>query len=151
MKLRHQRFVTEIRRKVEAGDREAQYDLALCYEQGKFGVVRDAEKAFEWFKRGADNNEVACVSEVAYCYASGHGVTENGSLALLYFAKGADLGSKLCCYAMASAFETGDDTLGLDVDEAEARTFYTLLFTRCSEDDLPRTNLEYAKQWLRDN
>ena len=67
-----------------------------------------------------------------YRYASGIGVTENESRALMYYAKGANLGSKGCCYVMASAFETGDDQFGLDVDEAEARRYYTMLFTRCS-------------------
>ena len=55
---------------------------------------------------------------------------------------------------MASAFETGDDQFGLDVDEAEARRYYTMLFTRCSvEDGLGDDDgwWEYAKQWLRDN
>ena len=70
----------------------------------------------------------------------------------MYYAKGVDLGSKYCCYVMASAFETGDGTLGLDVDEAEARRYYTMMFTRCSVDDLVNADSwEHAKQWLRDN
>jgi len=53
---------------------------------------------------------------------------------------------------MASAFEIGDDMFGLDVNEAEARRYYTMLFTRCSINDIEDDDWwEYAKQWLCDN
>lgn len=62
-RLKEELAASDLRRKAEAGDSEAQESLAFCYENGSFGFVRDAEKAFEWFKRGADNNKVACATE----------------------------------------------------------------------------------------
>ena len=48
--------------------------------------------------------------------------------------------------------------MGLDVDKAEARRYYTLIFARCSVlgatrkyQKLNETSLEYVKEWLRDN
>ena len=68
----------------------------------------------------------------------------------MYYAKGADLGWKHCCYVMASAFETGDDMLGLD--DCGRGGGAAMLFTRCSKDDLEDDDWwEYAKQWLCDN
>ena len=41
--------------------------------------------------------------------------------------------------------------VGLDVDKAEARRYYTLIFVRCPNGKLNEKYLEYAKKWLRDN
>jgi hypothetical protein len=41
--------------------------------------------------------------------------------------------------------------MGLDVDKAEARRYYTLMFVRCPNGKLNENCLEYAKKWLRDN
>ena len=43
--------------------------------------------------------------------------------------------------------------VGLDVDKAEARRYYTLIFVRCSnaDDKLHESALKYVKEWLRDN
>ena len=117
---------------------------------GLFGIVQDAAKAFKWFKRAADNNQ-ACNYYVGWGYAMGNGVKKNQIRALMYYEKGAALAESVCCFELGGLFESG--LMGFNVDTAEARRYYTLIFVRCSDadDKLHVSNLEYVKEWLRDN
>ena len=65
----------------------------------------------------------------------------------MYFEKGVANGEAICCFELAYSFDTG--LMGLDVDKAEARRYYTLIFVRCPNGKLAGGLLEYAKKWLR--
>ena len=54
-------------------------------------------------------------------------------------------------HACRNACTCGRAGTGLDVDKAEARRYYTLIFVRCPNGKLNEKYLEYAKKWLRDN
>lgn len=45
--------LAELRRKAEAGDAKAQYNLGICYTFGQ-GVPKDAAEAVKWFRKAAD-------------------------------------------------------------------------------------------------
>ena len=127
-----------------------QYCLALACDQGAVGMVQDDAKAFKWFKRAADNNH-PCNHAVGYGYIMGEGVETNWNRALMYYERGAAKGESGCCFELGTFFDKG--VMGLDVDKAEARRYYTLIFVRCSDadDKLHESALKYVKEWLRDN
>ena len=64
-RLKEKDAVTLIRCMAESGDGETQHALACAYEQGAVGIVQDDAKAFNWFKRAADNNH-PCNNDVGY-------------------------------------------------------------------------------------
>ena len=68
---------------------------------------------------------------VGYGYAMGKGVETNWNRALMYFERGAAKGETVCCFELGTVFDKG--LVGLDVDKAEARRYYTLIFVRCSD------------------
>ena len=94
-------------------------------------------------------NNYPCNYYVGYGYAKGKGVEMNTRRALMYFEKGVANGEAICCFELAYSFDTG--LMGLDVDKAEARRYYTLIFVRCPNGKLAGGLLEHAKKWLRDN
>ena len=78
------------------------------------------------------------------------GVEKDTMRALMYFEKGVAMGESACCSQLGCLFDNG--LMGLDVDKAEARRYYTLIFVRCSDHNkLNEDGFEYAKKWLRDN
>ena len=66
--------IAELQQKAQAGDAQAQFDLALCYANGD-GVEKDEVVAFEWHKQAAE---------------LGH-VDAQFALGLFYFIEGAEL------------------------------------------------------------
>ena len=68
--------------------------------------------------------------------------------ALMYYEKGAAMGEAQCCFELGYFFDQG--MMGLDVDKAEARRYFTLIFVRCRK-QLGENRLNYAKKWLGDN
>ncbi len=53
--------------KAENGDRDAQYNLGLCFEKG-YGVVPNVQKAYDWYRKAADQGHAEARYRVAYGY-----------------------------------------------------------------------------------
>ncbi len=49
------------------GHREAQYNLALCYQQG-YGKTKDPKLAFEWFEKSSENGCAPAQLQLSRCY-----------------------------------------------------------------------------------
>lgn len=79
----------ELRRRAEAGDRLAQYDLGETYYAGA-GVPADWTEAARWFHRSAEQGYVKAQSTLAMMYASGRGVEKDLSQALIWAERAAD-------------------------------------------------------------
>ena len=73
------------------GDRDAQYDLATMYMEGK-GVEKDAVKAFEWYQKAAKQGDVDAQFIVGVLYAEGEGVQKNYAKAMEWYLKAANQG-----------------------------------------------------------
>jgi len=84
--------VAEIQRKNEAesaqklmkaadeGDAAAQYELGLCYLDGK-GVALDSLECFSWISKSAAQGNVDALNQLAYCYAEGVGTDADMGMA----------------------------------------------------------------------
>ena len=104
----------------EAGNANAQYELALCYQQGK-GVDIWAWRAAMWFQKAADQGLV----EAQYAYAV-HMKEKIGSKnaltkAAVYFRKAANQGHAQAQNQLALCYETGS---GLTMNQKKAAEWY---------------------------
>ena len=103
------------RRKAEQGDPEAQYQLALCYTNGK-GTNRDDAKAVEWYKKSAEQGYSFAQNYLGYCYQHGLGVTKDYATAFEWYKKSAAQGNAAAqnnlgiCYANGQGVAQNETT-----------------------------------------
>ncbi|WP_455207625.1 tetratricopeptide repeat protein [Kaarinaea lacus] len=92
--------------KAEAGDAEAQYDIATMYEKGN-GVAKDMEKAFEWFTKAAKQGSDKAAYKVGYSFLRGEGVAQDDAKALQWLNVAADHNNVRAYYYLGSIYEKG--------------------------------------------
>ncbi len=80
--------------KAEAGDVQAQIDLAYCYIGG-IGCKIDSLEAFNWAKKAADQGNCYALFWVGQCYSNGIGTVKNDSLAKESYQKAFDIAKSL--------------------------------------------------------
>ena len=79
-------------RAANAGNAEAQFNLALYASQGRYGFAKDPEQSFAWAKRSADQGFAQAQRYVGACYEYGVGVSVNPSEAAAWYSKAAAQG-----------------------------------------------------------
>src|SRR6266498_2255297 len=57
-------------------DKDAQYNLAVCYINGE-GIEKNLEKAFYWFQKAAENGNIDAQCCLGYLYYTGEGAEKN--------------------------------------------------------------------------
>jgi hypothetical protein len=107
--------------KAEAGDVEAQYDIATMYEKGN-GVSKDLEKAFEWFVKAAKQGNDKAAFRVGYSFLRGEGVAQDDAKALTWLNTAAESNNVRAYYYLGSIYEKGR---GVPVDLEKALRWYT--------------------------
>mmetsp|Transcript_42301 Transcript_42301/g.103306 ORF Transcript_42301/g.103306 Transcript_42301/m.103306 type:complete len:573 (-) Transcript_42301:125-1843(-) len=76
------------RRKADQGDADAQYNLAVCYDEGK-GVAQDLKEAAKWFQKAADQGDGDAQFSLGVCYHEGKGVAKDDAKAIELWTKSA--------------------------------------------------------------
>jgi TPR repeat protein len=61
----------ELEKLANEGDLEAQYQLALRYETGAWGVFQDDKKALFWFERAARAGHTGAIASLVHVYERG--------------------------------------------------------------------------------
>ncbi len=90
---------------IERGSVKALWNLASFYQE----ETQDAEKAFEWFKKGAEQGNVDAQLKVAKCYRDGLlKVTPNPAEAFVWFEKAARQGSAEAQNILGTAYLDGN-------------------------------------------
>lgn len=82
----------EMKKKAEAGDAGAQFNLGLMYRKGD-GVPKDATKAVEWYEKAATQNQADAQCDLGLMYSVGHGVPEDAVKAAEWYQKAAAQGN----------------------------------------------------------
>lgn len=82
-----------IRRKAEAGDAKAQFDLASAYSQGT-GVAKDRAKGIEWLKRSALQGYAGAQVVLGYMFQRGIEMEKDPFEAARWYKKAARQGDK---------------------------------------------------------
>jgi S1-C subfamily serine protease len=85
---------TNLKKKAEQGDADAQYSLGLMYGNGE-GVPKDSAKAFEWFQKAAEQGSADAQYSLGYMYGNGEGVPKNDVKAVEWIEKSAAQGDAL--------------------------------------------------------
>ena len=77
------------------GDSGAQFYVAGAYEEGRGGVKKDLKKAFEWFRKAADNKHNGAQYKLGEFYRNGWGVSQDLDKANYWYKEAAKNGSRL--------------------------------------------------------
>jgi len=107
--------------KAEAGDSEAQYDIAAMYEKGN-GVARDMVKAFEWYLKSAKQGNDKGAYKVGFGYLKGIGAEQNYEKALKWLNAAAEYNNVRAFYFLGTMYEKGN---GVPQNLEKAMRWYT--------------------------
>ncbi|MGQ0547934.1 MAG: tetratricopeptide repeat protein [Betaproteobacteria bacterium] len=117
----------------ETGHRDAQFNLALLYENG-LGVAADAAKAAYWFERAADQGDRTAQAYLGEMYANGLGVERDDVVALKWSRRAAELGDAVSQYNVGFFYAMGR---GIEPSDVQAYAWLTVGM----ENGAPRTEL----------
>jgi TPR repeat protein len=98
--------VREWRPLAEAGNRDAQYNLGLAYENG-LGVPADARAAERWYRRAAEQEDREAQAYLAEMHAKGLGVPRDDIEALRWYRRAAERGHAASQYNVGLFYATG--------------------------------------------
>ena len=100
----------------EAGDAEAQHNLAMLYRTGK-GVEKDLAMSVRWFRRAADQGIADAQYNLGYMYENGEGLKQSSRYAFVWYRKAAEQGHGLAQVNLGVMYANGVGTQQ-DVEQA---------------------------------
>ncbi len=131
-RLADEEEVEAIRKAAENGDGEACSQLAGWYTDGRRGFQKDYQKAFWWYRRGADLGDAYCMSNTGDCYCIPFGTEKNTSMAIFYYTRSACAGSETGCFRLGNVFLQG--ALGSVKDKEKAATWFRKMLSCATKD-----------------
>ena len=96
----------ELRERAEAGDVDAQYDLAFLYDNG-YGLQLDYTAARTWYRKAAEQGHVTAQWNLGAIYANGLGVPEDLDTAIAWYRKAVDQGHVTAQYDLGILYSSG--------------------------------------------
>ena len=72
-------IIARLDKSAKLGNTDAIWRLAHCYEFG-YGIPKNPDLAFYWYKRGADKGDVNALIGLSHCYLEGIGTEPNKTL-----------------------------------------------------------------------
>jgi len=106
----------------EAGNAEAQHNLAILYRTGR-GVEKDLQQSRHWFLRAAEQGVADAQYYLGYIYDNGEGVTANPQYAFLWYRKAAEQGHPLAQVNLGVMYAGGS---GVAQDLEQAYVWFSL-------------------------
>ncbi|HEX5094231.1 MAG TPA: tetratricopeptide repeat protein [Burkholderiales bacterium] len=106
----------------EAGNRDAQFNLGLLYENG-LGVPADGGEAVRWYRRAAEQDDRGAQAYLAEMYAKGLGVGRDDVEALRWYRKAAERGHAAAQYNVGLFYALGR---GVAPDPVQAVAWMTV-------------------------
>ena len=140
--------VAEMRRKADAGEGAAMYNLGVWYEYGHKGLAKDAAKAFEWYEKSHEAGYAGGTGCLGWCYLDGYGVPKCLARGAMLLGEAARGGSKNACYKLGFVYAAG--RWGFPKDEKMARRYYSMVAS-AAIDDCTDDAKEDAATWLREH
>lgn len=111
----------EIRSTSEAGDRDAQYSLALAYFHGHHGLSKDMTLTAYWVRQAAEQGHMHAQYNMGWLYQEGVGVTQSHSLASEWYRKAAEAGLPEAQLNLGNSYRDGR---GVEQNHREAVRWY---------------------------
>ena len=93
-------------RLAEAGNAEAQHNLAMLYRTGS-GVKKDLTASLKWFRQAAEQGIPDAQYYLGYMYENGEGVEKNAHSALIWYRKAAEQGQGLAQINLGVLYANG--------------------------------------------
>ena len=103
--------ISELRKKAEGGDADAQLRLGFIYNRGD-GVPRDLEQAVHWYRKAADQGNYIGQNQLGVMYAHGDGVPKNSAQAVIWYRKAANQGNPAAQTNLGAMYFKGERTEG---------------------------------------
>lgn len=113
--------VAALRTTAEAGESQAQLDLALRYESGQ-GVTQNTAEAIKWFLKAAEQGLDEAQYALGCCYNSAEGAFKNPEEAARWWGKAAAQGFAAAQYCLGLSYSMGE---GVSKNPAEAAKWWT--------------------------
>lgn len=85
-------YSSQLLRTANSGNAKAQYNLALCYEEG-LGIEIDYDKAYQWYAKSDKNGYAEATYKLGLYMVNGCGCDMNCGLGLMYLRNAASRGS----------------------------------------------------------
>ena len=140
--------VEEWRRRAEAGEGWAMYNMGGSYDKGR-GLPKDATQALAWFRRADAAGHAGGTGALGVFIAAGYGgATASAHKGAALMAEAAGRGSQMACANLGKAFAEGH--WGFPKDPAMARRWYLKVAGASIKDAGDHNTVEVA-QWLRDH
>lgn len=114
--------VSEILKRAEAGDANAQNQLGVFYSEGR-GVPQNYPEAKDWFKKAADQGHPDAQVNLGTLYSLGQGATFSDQMALFWFQKAAEQRNALAFAKLGMMYERGR---GVPQSLVDAHMWYNL-------------------------
>ena len=93
----------------EHGDRDAQYNLAVCYQKNH--AKQNHDKAVEWYIKLANEGNLKAQSNLGSCFEHGWGVQRDINMAFTWYKKAADGGDAQAQYNVGVLYYNGQGVL----------------------------------------
>jgi len=138
----------ETKKKAEAGDAQAQYDLGLMYETSgpfddlnkiNYQISGNIAKAVEWYQKSAAQGNPNAQYNLGVLYDNGKGVTKDSAKSVEWWQKAAAQGHVEAQYNLGVTYQKGE---GAPKDAAKAVEWYQ----KAAAQGL--VNAQYALGWL---
>lgn len=140
------RIIQKFEKAAIEGNAEAQFNLGSQYDSNLHkGYVKDDKKAFEWYKKAADQGHIMAMVNVAACLARGQGVERDMAKAMKYRISAAEKGAAVAQYCLGKEYESGEF---IRQDLLKAAEFYQLAAAQGHEKARKLLEQEKFKQVL---
>ena len=114
--------VSEILKRAEAGNPDAQNQLGVFYSEGR-GVPQNYHEAKDWFKKAADQGHADAQVNLGTLYSLGQGATFSDQMAMFWFQKAAEQRNALAFAKLGMMYEHGR---GVPQSLVDAHMWYNL-------------------------
>jgi uncharacterized protein len=107
-----------LQKAADAGDREAQFELANAYLYAKLGLPKNDPQAWIYYEKAASQGDDKASFMLARMAGHGWGVTQSATLSAHWLTLSSHLGNPQAMYELSVAYAQGD---GVPQDQAQAR------------------------------
>ena len=147
-RLANEERMAQMRRKADAGDGFAMYELGAAYHHGGKGFDQNLALAVEWYGKSRDTGDLSGTAALGQCYAESLGVRQCKVRASMLLGIAADQGSQAAAYLLGNYFADGSH--GFPQDFELARSWYTKVVS-AKEVDIGVEDVLKVARWLRHN
>ena len=114
--------VSEVLKRAQAGDPNAQNELGLLYSEGR-GLPQNYLEAKDWFRKAADQGHAGAQVNLGTLYSLGQGAPYSDPMALFWFQRAAEQRNALAFAKLGMMYERGR---GVPQSLIEAHMWYSL-------------------------